>query len=182
MVGEGIATRHAWVWIGEAGLQVEPLGGQTFVNGHAISERVQVEYPALVQVGAVTLALELLAPRVAEPAPESLAETIPFARVQPSKPASSVHDIAITIPTKASKPQTPVEDPTRAVTVPSTRSGAKTTFSKGAAATDAHAFKAPLRGEYTLVKEIARGGMGQIHLGEDPRLERQVAVKVSRVA
>jgi hypothetical protein len=33
--------------------------------------------------------------------------------------------------------------------------------------------------EYTLVKEIARGGMGQIYFGEDPQLKRQVAVKVS---
>ncbi len=29
------------------------------------------------------------------------------------------------------------------------------------------------------MKEISRGGMGQIHLGDDPQLERQVAVKVS---
>jgi serine/threonine protein kinase len=38
------------------------------------------------------------------------------------------------------------------------------------------------QGEYTLVKEIARGGMGQIYFGEDPQLERQVAVKVSSVS
>jgi serine/threonine protein kinase/WD40 repeat protein len=36
--------------------------------------------------------------------------------------------------------------------------------------------------EYTLVKEIARGGMGQIYFGEDPQLERQVAVKVSSIS
>ncbi|NBQ40778.1 MAG: serine/threonine protein kinase, partial [Alphaproteobacteria bacterium] len=36
--------------------------------------------------------------------------------------------------------------------------------------------------EYTLVKEIARGGMGQIYFGEDPQLKRQVAVKVSSVS
>ena len=49
--GEGVAARHAWVWISEAGLQVEDLGGGTLVNGCQITERVQVEYPASVQVG-----------------------------------------------------------------------------------------------------------------------------------
>jgi serine/threonine protein kinase len=42
--------------------------------------------------------------------------------------------------------------------------------------------KAPLTGEYTLVREIARGGMGKIYFGEDPQLERQVAVKVSSIS
>ena len=40
--GDGIAPRHAWVWIGEAGMQVEDLGGGTLVNGYQINERVQV--------------------------------------------------------------------------------------------------------------------------------------------
>ena len=38
------------------------------------------------------------------------------------------------------------------------------------------------QGEYQLVKEIARGGMGQIYFGEDWQLKRQVAVKVSSVS
>ncbi len=42
--------------------------------------------------------------------------------------------------------------------------------------------EAPWTGKYTLVREIARGGMGQIYFGEDPQLERQVEVNVSRVA
>ena len=41
--GEGVIARHAWVWIGEAGLQVEDLGGGTLVNGYVITERVEVE-------------------------------------------------------------------------------------------------------------------------------------------
>ena len=36
--------------------------------------------------------------------------------------------------------------------------------------------------EYTLVREIARGGTGQIYFGEDPQLKRQVTVKVSTVS
>jgi serine/threonine protein kinase len=41
---------------------------------------------------------------------------------------------------------------------------------------------APLTGGYSLVREIARGGMGQIYFGEDPQLKRNVAVKVSSVS
>ena len=53
--GEGIMLRNAWVWIGEAGMQVEDLGDGTLVNGYQITERVQVEYPASIQVGEITL-------------------------------------------------------------------------------------------------------------------------------
>jgi serine/threonine protein kinase len=41
---------------------------------------------------------------------------------------------------------------------------------------------APLQGAYKLVKEIARGGMGQIYFGEDPQLKRHVTIKVSSLA
>jgi hypothetical protein len=59
VVCEGVMPRHAWVWISEAGLQVEDLGSGTLVNGYTITERVQVEYPASVQVGELTLVIEL---------------------------------------------------------------------------------------------------------------------------
>ena len=42
VVGEGVMVRHAWVWINEAGLQVEDRGGGTFVNGCRITERVRI--------------------------------------------------------------------------------------------------------------------------------------------
>ncbi len=35
---------------------------------------------------------------------------------------------------------------------------------------------------YSLVKAIAKGGMGEIHLARDGELEREVAVKVSTVS
>ena len=59
--GEGVMPHHAWVWISETALQVEDLGGGTLVNGYQITERIQVEYPASVQVGEVTLVIELKA-------------------------------------------------------------------------------------------------------------------------
>jgi hypothetical protein len=39
-------------------MQVEDLGGGTLVNGHPITERVEVEYPVSVQVGSITLVVE----------------------------------------------------------------------------------------------------------------------------
>jgi predicted Ser/Thr protein kinase len=51
-----------------------------------------------------------------------------------------------------------------------------------AAASGTDSASADYRGRYALVKEIARGGMGQIYFGEDPQLKRQVAVKVSSVS
>jgi hypothetical protein len=90
--GAGVMPRHAWVWISEAGLQVEDLGAGTLVNGYQITERVQVEYPASVQVGELTLVIEVKlvqpvqqasqAPRVKPVQPVQRAS-----RVQPVKPA-----------------------------------------------------------------------------------------------
>ena len=39
LVFKAMASRHAWVWISEAGLQVEDLGAGTLVNGYQITER-----------------------------------------------------------------------------------------------------------------------------------------------
>ena len=161
--GEAIAPRHASVWISETGLQVEDLGGGTLVNGYQINERVQVEVPASVQVGEVTLVIEvkLVQPVAASPTPGSLDITIPQRAVTKSKAS-----LEVTIPQR-----TP------------TRSSVQKIASTGPTAAQSNSTnKAPLTGEYTLVREIARGGMGQIYFGEDPQLKRHVAVKVSSVS
>ena len=87
VVGEGVTLRHAWVWIGEAGLQVEDLGGGTLVNGYSITERVQVEYPASVQVGELTLVFELKAvqPAAVSATPSSMDITMPQRALTKSK-------------------------------------------------------------------------------------------------
>ncbi len=161
--GEGIMPRHAWVWISKAGLQIEDLGRGTLVNGYQINERVQVEYPASVQVGEVTLVIEIKAekPVVVLPTPSSLDITIPQRAVTKSKASMEV-----TIPQRT---------PTRSNVQKIASTG---TPSAQPASTD----KASTLCEYTLVKEIARGGMGQIYFEEDPQLERHVAVKVSSVS
>jgi serine/threonine protein kinase len=163
VVGDGVKARHAWVWIGEAGLQVEDLGGGTLVNGHQIRERVQVEYPASVQVGEVTVVIELKAvqPAASSPTPSSMDITIPQRAVTKSKAS-----LEVTIPQR-----TP------------TRSSVHQTASTGSPfASSTSADEASTHCKYTLVREIARGGMGQIYFGEDPQLKRNVAVKVSSVS
>ena len=162
VVGEGVTERHAWVWIGEAGMQVEDLGGGTLVNGYQISERVQVEYPASVQVGELTLVVEVKAaepPQAAQvlPASGSMDITIPQRPLTKSKAS-----LEVTIPQR-----TPARSTAGAVAGQRVQGGGGNTQD------------APLTGGYTLVREIARGGMGQIYFGEDPQLKRNVAVKVS---
>jgi hypothetical protein len=105
--GEGVAGRHAWVWIGETGLQVEDLGGGTLVNGYTITERVQVEYPASVQVGEVTLVIEVKAvqPVAVSPAPNSLDITIPQRAVTKSKASMEV-TIPQRMPTRSNAQKT----------------------------------------------------------------------------
>ena len=133
--GEGIAPRHAWVWISEAGLQVEDLGGGTLVNGYQITERVQVEYPASVQVGEVTLVIEVKAvqPVAISPTPNSLDITIPQRAVAKSKASMEV-----TIPQR-----TPTRAASRTVNHPKTQ------------ISDSQKHDAPLTGGYSLVREIA---------------------------
>jgi len=151
--GEGVAPRHAWVRIAEGRMQVEDLAGGTLVNGHPIEGRVETEYPGSVQAGTVTLVVEVKE-LVAEP---SLDITIP--QRTPTKSDSSTD---ITIPQRT---------PSRGGSTANSQ-----TVSGGSSV------KAPVVSEYTLVREIARGGMGQIYFGEDPQLKRQVAVKVSSIS
>jgi serine/threonine protein kinase/WD40 repeat protein len=144
--GEGVAPRHAWLWITEGRMHVEDIAGGTLVNGHPITGRVEAEYPASVQVGELTLVVEQKSEN------PSQAATI----VQsPRQGGAPLDDLEVTVVTP------------RAVQQPVSVSGQ---------------LVAAHQGEYTLVKEIARGGMGQIYFGEDPQLERQVAVKVSSIS
>ena len=135
-IGEGVAPRHAWIWIAEGAMQVEDLAGGTLVNGYPIHERVQVDYPASVQVGDCTLVVE-----IADLEMESLSQAGGFEQPQPS---AEVNAAAAGLPAGSSY--------------------------------------AAVQGGYTLIREIARGGMGQIYFGQDEQLDRDVAIKVSTVA
>ena len=156
--GEGIAPRHALVWLADERMQVEDLAGGTMVNGHPIEGRVEVEYPASVQVGEVTLVVELKGAAEVPPVlGPSLALTIPQRGAR-----QTTANLDVAIPQRALREAEKLREENRSATTAEN--------------------KAPLTGEYTLVREIARGGMGRIYFGEDPQLKRQVAVKVSSVA
>jgi len=152
VTGDDVAARHDWVWLADERMQVEDLGGGTQVNGHPIEGRVEVEYPASVQVGSITLVVEEKLVK------DNISSAVTILQRPASRSASS-----------ASTAETIV-----------TRPGAQAVVSSetGRPLDD----QAPITGAYTLVREIARGGMGQIYFGEDPQLERQVAVKVSSVS
>ena len=151
--GEGIAPRHAWVWITEGRMQVEDLAGGTLVNRHPIEGRVEAEYPASVQVGAVTLVVEVNA---------SFGET----------------SLEVATPQRAVLKSTSSTD----VTLPQSAPISRATPIAAPQAQSSAGGEASTHCKYTLVKEIARGGMGQIYFGEDPQLQRQVAVKVSSIS
>jgi serine/threonine protein kinase len=135
VVGDGVAPRHAWVRIAEGRMQVEDLAGGTLVNGRPIEGRVELEYPASVRVGELTLVVDV--------------------KGDVSAPSSDV-----TIPQRT---------PFRA------GQGDRSAVFSGAGSAKALS-------DYKLVREIARGGMGRIYFGEDPKLRRQVAVKVSSMS
>jgi serine/threonine protein kinase/formylglycine-generating enzyme required for sulfatase activity len=153
IAGDDVAPRHAWVWLADARMQVEDLGGGTLVNGHPIEGRVEVEYPASVQVGSITLVVEEKVARV------NISSSAVTLLERPASKSSASVSTEVTIVTRPG-----------AQAVVSSESGRQLDD------------QAPITGAYTLVREIARGGMGQIYFGEDPQLERQVAVKVSSVS
>ncbi len=175
---EGIAERHVAVWVSDGRMQVEGLVGGVTVNGYAISERVEVEIPASVELPGVTLVVKEI--MEAEPVGESVSDgstdvTLPV--VRKTAPVVSA-DMDVTIPVPRKKPAKDV-DPD--VTIPVTRRGPVTGKVQAGMKGNGQD-EAPLQGAYKLVKEIARGGMGQIYFGEDPQLKREVAVKVSSLA
>jgi serine/threonine protein kinase len=110
-------------------------------------------------------------------------------RVEAEYPASvQVGEVTLVVEQK-------VADPALALTIPQRLSQRDATFDELEATIVTARVAPPAVGQktaalneaetvckYTLVREIARGGMGQIYFGEDPQLKRQVAVKVSSVS
>ena len=137
----GISPRHAELEVGVEGLQVEDLGSVsgTMVNGYAISGRVEVAFPATIQLG----------------------DTVFVVGMDSSGEEHSAGDAASDVVAEAD-----LRD--RRDTEEATLQG--------------EMGNAPVKMEYALRREIARGGMGQIYEGTDPLLSRQVAVKVSSVS
>jgi hypothetical protein len=74
-------------------MQVEDLAGGTLVNGHPIEGQVQVGYPASVQVGDVTLVVEVKVEAAEEASNPSFAVTIPRQGV-----GKSTANLDVTVP------------------------------------------------------------------------------------
>jgi hypothetical protein len=92
--GDGVMPRHAWVWISEAGLQVEDLGGGTLVNGYHINERVQMIGIRFCPVSAAR-ARGIVAGR-AKTFPSTRPPKISSSNSPPTPPRSSCRSTAIT--------------------------------------------------------------------------------------
>ncbi|MEY5011921.1 MAG: hypothetical protein RLZZ253_3060, partial [Verrucomicrobiota bacterium] len=80
MEGAGVADRHARIRITSKGLEIEDLAGETRVNGSVISGQTSTGYPATIQVGEFSLAIESvnnLDETIAFQAPETVAFAAP---------------------------------------------------------------------------------------------------------
>ena len=188
--GEGIAARHVLLSLGDDRMGVEPLVPSVSLNGYPINGRVETLLPASVDLQGVVLVLDWKskAAQKADPQWKSIQITLPPKAPEPPTPASERSE--------AGKPDAAAPWDPNAPTVPCPRPGPRFTVDldktvvgprmatpqPSRKAPTGPGGKAPLSGEYTLVREIARGGMGKIYLGEDSQLERPVAVKVSSMA
>lgn len=123
----------------------------------AVAGSVEAECPASVQVGEVTLAVDI----TAAGADVSLDVTIPQ-RLAPN----GVSSANVMIPQKKNLLQ----------------QAAERSMAQVVAVGDAVPESARAVSDCQLLREIARGGMGQIYFGEDPQIKRQVTIEVSSLA
>ena len=157
-----VAPRHLALAIVWGKVQVEPFVQGIVVNGYEIAERVEVELPASVEFSGVVMLLRHEGVEAEDPD-----KTIPLAR----KPSAQSLDPDKTITVARSREAASV-DPDATIVRPRQPGGANF------GGTGGEGF-APLQGGFRLGNEIARGGMGRIHVGEDFQLKRQVAIKIS---
>ena len=152
---EGVAEYHVSVEVGSEQVRVEDLAGGVSVNGKAVSNRVEAEMPASIELFGTKLVVEAVQRDV------SVAEKMEM---------------------------DPLDAPTMVVAF-SPENGEGLAFPAS--------FEGPLEGKetgaalgvreastavrYELRKELAQGGMGIVYVGCDAELERELAVKVSKL-
>ncbi|MFM8984067.1 MAG: FHA domain-containing serine/threonine-protein kinase, partial [Spartobacteria bacterium] len=161
-----MAPRHLALALAWGKLQIEPFVEGVVVNGYEIAERVEVEFPVSVELPGAALLL-----RQEDLVFEDPEKTIPVARKAPTENLDPDRTIAVTRRPVAEA--APV-DPDATIVRPRQPRGAQ-------AGGGGEGF-APMRGGFRLGAEIARGGMGRIHLGQDSQLKREVAIKISHDA
>ena len=195
---EGVAPRHARVWLEDGLLYVEDLGssGGTLVNGMVVTGRVEVHCPASVQVGEVTVVVG-----VADEPAENGKTQVGALLSAPTIGSGSSSTLRL-VHAPVAHARQPVASVSSDVTgriyrSPAEGHGQKAATSKNEdeammASEQTIAFamdtvememepRLPASVDYDLKEEIAKGGMGKIFAAQDPKLERVVALKVSTV-
>ena len=185
-----VAAHHVAFVVSPDSLAVEPLAHGVYVNGQKITEPVMAEFPASVEIPGVTMLLRqekaaepdpIPAEPLPEPTPEPISDPAPVdpnkTTIIPRRPAAGANPPAAPTPL----------DPNKTITVHPRKNSAPADPNativverrREASGFEGGSDFAPLRGGFRLGKEIARGGMGRIHLGTDAQLKREVAIKIS---
>jgi hypothetical protein len=170
-LGEGLAGHHALLTFSGENVRVEPLGdgGETFLGGERLESAREARCPVTVQLGGVTLEVEF-------------AGVVTEGGLSPEQTQRLVHPASVRMrPAEDGLESTQRITPQLHVPPESLDAfpdGATLSFQMPAAELFLEK-SVPVHMDYALHGEIARGGMGRIFAGQDPGLERHVAVKVS---
>jgi serine/threonine protein kinase len=175
--GAGVAEQHLALTLKEGRIHAEAFLEGVSLNGHALHAPVEIIPPASLELPGLTLWLEGVDVEETGVADPSAEVTLPMPR---RAPPPGAQDLDATIPMPRTRAQND-PDPERTIPVPH-RGPASRRGRDFQPMPTGEGNEAPLQGAYLMVREIARGGMGQIYFGEDPQLERAVAIKVSRLA
>jgi len=188
----GVAPRHVEFLGCEGKLQLRCLDGApgTLLNGLPVHGLVEVPCPASLEIGP----LRILIKEAASPEPAQLNSDMTGRLVHLEHPGAlkprAPDNLDVTgrivhrLPEAdddASRPFVPADD----LGSPALADASSSLENTMAFSMDALDFamddKVPVRTDYSLKAEIARGGMGKIYSAEDPLLKRVVALKVSTI-
>jgi hypothetical protein len=164
----GVAPRHAEFLGREGKLQLRLLddGLGVLLNGVTVLGLMEVPCPASLEIGPLRISIEeVVSPECSPPDSDFTARIV---HSLPAAGSSSHHRV----PSADNGIRRPVEAP----------SSLENTIAFSMEIPDlAMDDKVPVRTDYSVKAEIARGGMGKIFSAEDPLLKRMVALKVSTV-
>ena len=172
-LGGGLERRHALLVLSGEKVGVEDLGSAvgTLFGGSRVEGRGECNCPATLELGHVKLVVDYAA-------------TWADGGLSPEQTLRLVHPVYGRIHAQAESPEStqrlaPQGASARGKPELEAGPGGGTIAFRMPHAEVAIGATVPVRMDYALKGEIARGGMGRIYAAEDPNLERQVALKVS---